>query len=69
MRSMNIIFDDRLSFSAPRLFVNAVRRAAEARGITIADFGREALAREARRVGVPCPQLPRLSSLNPRSSR
>jgi len=58
---MEIKFDRRIEIAAPASFTDAVRRAADARSMTVADFARQALSREMTRVKVDHPHLPALT--------
>jgi hypothetical protein len=61
---MIIRFDHRIEVAAPSDFAAAVRKAAAARQMTIADFARDALSREVKRAGVAHVRLPPISSPN-----
>lgn len=54
-------FDERLTVAVPADFRDAVRMAADRRGLTLADYAREALAERMDRDGVSRPDIPTLS--------
>lgn len=58
---MNIPFDHRITAQVPRVFSEAVHRAASRRGISIADYTREALQKQMRRDKIDHPRLPVLT--------
>ncbi|SER58314.1 hypothetical protein SAMN05216548_12711 [Faunimonas pinastri] len=59
----HLYFIDRLNVSVPSDFREAVRAAAEGRGITMSDYAREAVAERLQREGVTCASLPAVNAL------
>jgi hypothetical protein len=59
---MKINLDHRITAQVPESFADAVHRAASERGLTVADYARQALSEKMKRHRVDHPRLPPLSS-------
>ncbi|MDB5652477.1 MAG: hypothetical protein JWQ94_90 [Tardiphaga sp.] len=66
---MIIKFTDRIGIAVPSRFSEAVHRAADAQGLSVADFARLALSDRMKRAGVEHDRLPAISSPHAKARR